>query len=59
MTRSEKGELTQQDYLLKMLRQFPGTIAKNVPQAKRRFLRKLEQENKIEYKNGGWYIKES
>ena len=47
--------------LLTLIRQFPGTLAGNIPRSQRRFLRELEQEGKlacrVEANAFRWYCK--
>jgi hypothetical protein len=47
--------------LLMLIRQFPGTLAGNIPRSQRRFLRELEQEDMLECRVEAnafrWYCK--
>ena len=47
--------------LLTLIRQFPGTLAGNIPRSQRRFLRELEKEGKlkcrVEAREFRWYCR--
>jgi hypothetical protein len=59
MNPTEKRNATLKAKLLALLRQFPGTLAGNIPAAQRRFLRELEKEGlaecRVEHNEFKWY----